>query len=282
MTTKKPKILFVYDIEDENLWKDGLWAAVEELKKDFEVTKYNLKNSFYIKGHDYDFILGWGAFGSSVEQWMQNTNIQPIPKGLCIGGYATDPNPGIINYFNVLFVETEWSRKWLESFYDKANKTPIIHAFGVNTNIFHRLETGIEVNYPKIIDYITVGAFAYWKRQERICTKFGTKMAIGQVQKQNLTESIDIIGTLLLGHCGVSDEVLPENLAKWYNISKTCYIPADLFGGGERSVLEARSCGINVEVENDNPKLLELLSSPVWDHKYYAEQLKKGIMGALK
>lgn len=43
--------------------------------------------------------------------------------------------------------------------------------------------------------------------------------------------------------------------------------------GGERVVLEARQLGVDVQIEGDNPKLKELLSSPVYDHSYYAEQL---------
>jgi hypothetical protein len=51
------------------------------------------------------------------------------------------------------------------------------------------------------------------------------------------------------------------------------YVPDDVFGGGERAVLEARSLGVQVAIEDDNPKLKELLTSPIYDHVYYAQQL---------
>ena len=76
--------------------------------------------------------------------------------------------------------------------------------------------------------------------------------------------------------------VEPKKLMCLYNLASTVYIPADVMGGGERAVLEARACGRHVEVSEDNPKLQELLTCPIWDHHYYAYQLEKGILEALK
>lgn len=261
--------MFIYSQEDEKNWKDGLYAAVELLKKDFEVTKYNDAdpNKPPIATDEHDFYLGWGGFGSPIDQILQGIkwSNKNAKIGLCLGGYAPPQNTQL---YDIIFYETEWSKKWLE---DRGVETKKMHAFGVNKDIY----------YPKIQqkiwDYIMVGAFATWKRQHLINAKNGSKMAIGQIQKDNLGESIDIIGNLLLGHCGVSDMVLPERLANMYCASETCYIPADLMGGGERAVLEARACNIKVEVEEDNPKLQELLTSEIWSQNYYAEQLKKGI-----
>ena len=52
------------------------------------------------------------------------------------------------------------------------------------------------------------------------------------------------------------------------------YVPDDVLGGGERAVLEARALGVRAVVEPDNPKLAELLGSPVYDHAYHAAQLR--------
>ena len=65
-------------------------------------------------------------------------------------------------------------------------------------------------------------------------------------------------------------------------MAETIYIPASTIGGGERAVLEARACERNVEVEPDNPKLQELLTCTVYEEKYYASQLKRGIKKCLK
>jgi hypothetical protein len=59
--------------------------------------------------------------------------------------------------------------------------------------------------------------------------------------------------------------------------AKAVYVPDDVLGGGERAVLEARSLGVDVVIEEDNPKLAELLDSPIYDHAYYATQLSFGI-----
>lgn len=272
---KKPKLLFVYDIEDERFWKDGLWAAIELLKKGFEITKLNLhqsvnaykKHSLY-KG-EFNFILGWGAFGSSVDNFLQDKREEDnIKMGLCIAGNAMPPKN--INTYDVLFYETEWYKPQISSHKN------IVHAFGVNTDIFKPIPNSL-----KLFDYLVCGAFAYWKRQELICTKIGTKMAIGEVQKQNLTESIDIIGNLILGDCGVKNSILPEELVKWYNATKIAYAPMDINGGGERFVWEAMACGVAIEIEEDNPKLQELINTEVKDHYWYAQKLKEGIMKSL-
>ena len=159
--------------------------------------------------------------------------------------------------------------------------TELIHAFGVNTDIYKPIPDAI-----KIWDWVSVGAFALWKRQYLLKNKGGYKLAIGEIQKRNLSESVDIIGDLLLDGICVSDMVEPEKLAFIYNSADKIFIPADINGGGERAVLEARACGIPVEVENDNPKLKELLTwterGRVPDHYWYADQLKKGIESCFK
>lgn len=93
---------------------------------------------------------------------------------------------------------------------------------------------------------------------------------------------MDIIMDLLMAGVAVSDMVPAEVLAKMYQMSGCVYIPAEEIGGGERSVLEARACERPVEVESDNTKLQELLTCPIWDEKYYAYQLKQGILECLK
>lgn len=257
-------ILFLYDLEDEKLWQDGLWAAVEILKQEYNVVKQNVHRLEALPwSGNVDFTIGWGAFGGPVDRILQQV---PGKKALCLGGYAPYQN----GTYDIIFYETEWSKRWLEQFPIKSTK--LIHAFGTNTDIYKRNPTA-----PQIWDYITVGAFALWKRQNKLTEKKGNRLAIGQIQKNNLQESIDIIGNLMLDGIAISDMVDPLTLSKLYACSKKVYIPADLMGGGERAVLEARACFKKVEVEPDNPKLQELLTSPIWDHYYYAGQLKKGI-----
>lgn len=257
------KVLFVYDHSYPHMWKDGLRAALGLLEKHFNITYWNLAEATIIQELDFDFILGWGAFNSSVDKQLQKLEGK---KGLCIAG----------NYFNikgqqydVLFHETNWYKPHIET------HPNIVHAFGVNTDIFKPMEL------PKLYDVLSVGAFALWKRQPKISEKKGYRMVVGEVQKKNMSESMEIINYLISIGVSVSDMVDPEKLAIMYNMSKMVYIPAHIIGGGERAVLEARACEIPVEIEDDNEKLKELLDCDLYDHHYYANQLKKGIESCL-
>ncbi len=261
---KKPKILFVFRHEFEDLWRDGLWKAIQLLSYDFEITLCNLFKEEIAGVSDYDFILGWGAFNGSVDNAIHDI---PTPRGLCIAGVS--PRPLWYKNYDVLFYETDW---FLPNISEHPNT---IKAFGINTDIYKPM------NMPKIWDYITVGAFALWKRQRYLLNKAGSKLAVGEVQTNNMSESMLIISALLDGGVMISNMVSPEALAVFYNMSEVAYIPADVFGGGERAVLEARACGIVVDVEDDNPKLQELVESPIYSHNDYYESLKKGIQGCL-
>jgi len=268
----KPKLLFVYDLgSHEDMWRDGLWSALKILEQDFEVSKHNLsEDNQFPSPYEQDFILGWGAFGGTVDRALQHVELSNYKKGLCIGGNVHPPT-GADNY-DVLFYETEWYKPQI------ASHKNIIHAFGVNTDIFGQAP---KVSSQKIWDYLTVGCFSLWKRQTLLGNKKGDKLAVGDIQQNNQRESYAIIYDLLQDGVAISGQVHPERLVKIYRASKNVYIPADINGGGERAVLEARVCGIPVEIEKDNPKLAELLTCPIYDQNYYANQLKKGIFSVL-
>lgn len=270
----KPKLLFVYDIKNEDYWKDGLWAALNLLEQDFEVRRVNLS---VIRGKlssedadNADFILGWGAFGSNVDQLLQSWEYRDHkPLGLCIGGNAIPPRGA--NTYNVLFYETKWYRDQI-----KFHKN-IVHAFGINADLY--CET--DLPFPIIYDYIGVGSLSAWKRWEKMIEKQGRRMVIGEYQEGNKLESLQIAARLLENGVAVSPLTNPFDYSLLLHCSRTLYIPADINGGGERAVLEARACGLHVEIEADNPKLAELITSPIYDHHYYYEQLKKGILSVL-
>lgn len=262
----KPTLLFVYDHKKPEYWMDGLYAALNLLESDFHLIKYNLG----IVPEDAsmpDFILGWGAFGSRVDQWLQKRKQK---KGLCIAGNAFPPT-GADDY-NVLFYETKWYRPQI-NFHQN-----IVQAFGINSDIFFKPDMAL----PIVWDYIGVGAFAEWKRWGMMGEKKGTRLVIGEVQQENNAESMRIINNLISKGVMVSDMVHPFDLAHYYQYSRTLYMPSNIYGGGERAVLEARACGLNVEIEEDNPKLKELIElEQIPTHHDYAEKLKKGILSVL-
>jgi len=278
---KKAKIVFIYDHSFPEIWRDGLWEALNILRKKYDIEMVNIymieeRSAFREKYgskkalESVDLFLGWGAFGSPVDKLLQALHDNTKAKiGLCIGGNAFPPEGD--GKYDVLFYETEWYKPQIEG------NLNIVHAFGTNTNIFNP-----NLEAPLIWDWLSVGAFAVWKRFHLIKKKKGTKLVIGQIQKNNWKESFDIVADLIADSVAISDMTYPTRLREIYNCSKRVYVPCDITGGGERTVLEARACGIPVEVEPDNPKLLEVLNGPLYDQHYYAAQIEKGIEGCLE
>jgi glycosyltransferase involved in cell wall biosynthesis len=307
------KVAFICDLKYPEIWKDGLWAALQLLQNDYEVSIINLHERIEYEHNkrlaESDCIIAWSAFSGSCVHFVRNSGLVQ-PKLLCIGGTAAPPDGAEL--FDVLFYETHWYEDIIRHI-----STKKIHAFGVNTDIYcvgvsstfsgHSERVGIDLlpelsdggsdsggsipvidglqrpinqgdtNTQKIFDVLSVGSFSLWKRHERIIGREGVKLVIGEVQRENRAESYSIIQKLLESGVIVSDMLPPEKLVEIYRSSKLVYIPAELHGGGERAILEARACGIPVEFESDNPKLEELSTSPIYDHHYYAQQLKKGI-----
>jgi len=262
---KRPNLLFIYDHPHPEWWMDGLSSALTLLEKDFNVQRLNLSDDNNVVVPD--FILGWGAFGSSVDKWLQERKGK---KGLCIAGNAVSPYNE--DSYDVLFYETDWYKPTI-----KHHKN-IVKAFGVNTDIFNK----IDITTPIIWDYIGVGAFASWKRWELMKKKKGRKLVVGEYQQDNEQESLSIVRDLVKNGTMVSPAVNPFDLSMYYRWSRKLYMPSDINGGGERAILEARSCGLEVEIEGDNPKLQELvLVDPIPTEKDYYKSLKKGIMSVL-
>jgi hypothetical protein len=258
------KLLFVHASKYKVM--DGLWAALQILEKDFEITRCNLMGEVKTVENP-DFILGWGGFNSPVD-----IAVQPMKgkKGLCIAGNAFPPTGA--NNYDVLFYETKWYRPQI-NFHKN-----IVQAFGINTDIYNKPE----IVTPVIWDYIGVGSFAKWKRWDWFKRVQGNRLVVGEYQMGNESESIEIIRDLIKDDVMVSNMVNPFDLSNFYNWSRVCFIPADTMGGGERAVLEARASGCTVQIAEDNPKLKELLIwDPIPDQHWYASQLKKGILSCL-
>lgn len=259
------KILFVYYHKQPEYWKDGLWWAINELGDKEDVTWLNLAYEYNgVNLDSFDFILGWGAFGSPADLFMQV--MIGKKKGLCLAGNAT-PVPAYANNYDIIFYETDW----IKDNYLKDVKTRLVKAFGVNTEIFY--EDG---DIGGLWDYLSVGSFSYWKHHDLMKDKIGTRLCIGEVQKGNLAESMDIISDLVTNDIAVSGMVEPEKLNLIYNMTDIVYIPADINGGGERAVLEARAVGCIVEIEN-NPKLQELIDCELPTEKDYFNSLYTAI-----
>lgn len=261
----KPTLLFVYDQRDPN-WKDGFWAAVGLLEADYDVTWANvLDKSLPNETEDYDALLVRGDWGGVADQAGRVFKAKKKTFYVCGNAKApVDPE-----YYDVIFYENYLQLAQLTQVGIPADR--LIHAFGINTEINHPIEV------PKMIDYLSVGAFALWKRQDKMIEKSGVRLVVGEVQRDNLPESMAIVQNLVQNGVGVLPQVSPETLALLYNSAKVVYIPADIYGGGERAVQEARACGVKVEIEKDNPKLYDFLTDDIYSEQYMYSQFKKGL-----
>jgi hypothetical protein len=272
-TYMKPKVAFIFECKDERKWLDGLYSALNILDNDYDLQRFNLisESTIELELFNPDFVLGWGGFNSNVDKYIKNLHGK-YKTGLCIGGNGFQSNK--MDYYNVLFYETTWIREFLELKYH----SNIIHAFGINSDIYNPAT----IPTPVIWDFIGVGSLSNWKRWDKFLNlPSSNRLVIGEYQVDNLIESQQISNNLLANGVMISNSVSPFDLVNYYHWSRILYMPSTIYGGGERAILEARACGLKIMIEEDNDKLKELLTSPIWDEKYYAKQLTKGINSCL-
>ncbi len=271
------KILIMVSCSDyKERYYDGFSAAIEYINTKFKNTSNIIHtiNTFYkslpdqINTHGpYDIGIIKSHFNSCNKE-LSILKAKKILTGLFISSVCVAKD-NHLKLYDVLFYETEWYRK--HSRLDRHNN--IFHALGVDTNIMKKR------NLTKEYDVLSVGHFAAYKRYNKLEQMPGKRLAIGQINgKHKRGEKINpIIVSLQKNNVEVKDYMDYEKLSEHYNKSKLCYVPCTTVGGGERAVLEARACGTDVKIEDDNPKLKELLEGPIYDHEYYANQILKGI-----
>lgn len=269
------KLAFICELPKEHFpfWDDGLAAALQYLvdKYRWQVDIYNLPSiNNPILSPNYDFVLFWGALNRLQHEQKLFKN-----QGLCFAGGPTF-HPNIKN-FDIIFAESRVDFKEL-------NKWGIntLQAFGTNTQLFRPIQ-----GQPKVWDYIYPAAFAKWKHHEIFIKEIRDKkaLAVGYMQPDDWEK--ECYEVCLKDGVTVLPWV-PYNVMPWlYNASKVCLITADEYGGCQRSVLEAKACGIDVVIVSDSPKLLELNDLERedvlrdWDEKSYGEKLRKGILSVL-
>src|SRR5690606_18881289 len=90
------------------------------------------------------------------------------------------PSDDDINFFDILFYETEWYKK-----YSNLNRhSNIYHAFGIDTTIMKYIE--MEKKY----DYIFVGNIVKYKRPLNIINKKGTRLVVGFMEDKNIVNEL--------------------------------------------------------------------------------------------
>jgi hypothetical protein len=212
---------------------------------------------------------------------------------LCFGGGPTyTPN---IHNFDLIFGESAIDIKDFKRFGKKT-----LQAFGTNTKLFRPMP-----EQPKVFAYIYPAAFAKWKHHEKFAgfiknreEKIKETMIIGE--DEDLKLPCLAVGYMqpdgwekecyeICQKYGISviPQVTYDVMPYLINAAETVYVGADINGGCQRTILEAKACGIPVEIDSDSPKLLELKSLTRedilrnWSEESYAERLKIGIEGIL-
>jgi glycosyltransferase involved in cell wall biosynthesis len=240
-TNVKPSLSFVWQGFSGRYgqWKDGLWGAMKEIEKTHIVFYQEPEEE--IKG---DVILYWEApvteCGKDRENYLRIKN-NPKPKILLFAGGQIKKE--WVNGFDILLVESKINA-------DECNELgiPNMTAFGVNSDIMKPQKQ------PKIFDAVFPSTCAGWKRQGLFSRALQNKGVIcGRFQPE------DPIGFILAREQGtlVLPELSQEAVAGLYNASHCCVNTSEYWGGGQRTTLEAMSCGIPVIVMSDSPKNIE-------------------------
>ena len=260
--------ILIVSITQKEEYYDGFFSAVSILKHkynvDFWKVNFDKNKREYSK---YDLVMFKGNFGvdyaSTIGFVKDTTGKQKVGLFISSTGRAKAHE---LKFYDLLFYETRW-------YY---NSDPLLkyhkncyHGFGIDTNIMKPQE-----NPNKIYDVISIGTFAQYKRQHLI-TKFEGKKAVYGNKYGN--DNNPIVKYLENNGVEVFDAIPYQDLCNVYNSSKMCYVPCTVDGGGDRCVLEARACGINVQIEPDNPKLQELYECKIFNHIEYSEMIENGI-----
>lgn len=261
-----PRLSSAYGIAD-----DGFTAAMEIVGRTHDVRWLNVHpynddhREQVTKIADCDFVLvrsDWGWFPARAADRALRGKDTPV--GLLIAGSTLPPPPVEVLRYDVLFYETPWYAQFVTT------HPFAVQAFGVDTrHMDNRNRPEAEREY----DWVMVGRLADFKRPERLLTKTGRRLAIGDfsVPRPEIEQQLKSDGVELV------DQKTYAELAALYNNAKAVFVPCELQGGGERAVLEGRACGCQIEIAEDNPKLASLLDCPIWSHEEYATRLVDAI-----
>ncbi len=240
MQSNKVKITFLwYGITGRyGIWKDGLYAAMKLLEKDYDVTYQEPTEPVDPKA----IVLLWEAACTSQSRengwWYQAVQALPNKKILLFAGGPIQKE--WLAGFDHVCVESKINADEME-----ALGVPYSTAFGINSDIF------VPMDLEKTYDGIHHGTCASWKRQWLVGETLKDKaLIVGRGQESDPTpfERCRKAGATVL------DEKDPEDLVILMNSSLACVQTSDFWGGGQRCTLEAMACGIPPVVMTDSPK----------------------------
>ncbi len=254
-------------------WRDGLKAAMEIIGKKHNV-RWHLGTEIAIP-EDSDFILNWDNSTSEfIPQMLQSS----ARKGLVL---TTDLGLNIdaLRNYDVIFPEARVVTDKI-----KPHGIRCITAFGTDTEFFRPMPIGdkeYEAFYP--------ATFSPWKRQNHFASTYGDKgLLLGTVQP----DGFEILKNCIEGKANIMIGYFPVEFVRYqYNNARLVHITG--WEGSGRTVLEALSCGVPVQVAHDNHKCQEYVidwrgsdmtprefAETYYSASKYAEKLLKGIENA--
>lgn len=236
------------NVEKYNNWEDGFTKAIDMLSEDFKITWFNLedKKPTTEELNQYDLIISKSCWNWIVDDYISSLKGLKALKGIAVSCSVAPKFKSDLWKYDIIWYETE-------DYTDKIKNHPRKHlAFGINTDTFYPRDI------EKTIDVLSIGMLEPYKRFEKLNNIEGNiKVIIGSKNTQNSEKVLELLDP----NIKVIDYVSQSELSTYINSSKLVYIPATSQGGGERAVLEAKACNVNVLVEDDNLKLSRLVSS---------------------
>lgn len=229
-----------------NHWNDGLRAAMTLVEKQHNVIYREPWDYQDFTDRNIELILYWEApctINGPNAHHYNNIRHLPIRKIMLFAGGPIKKE--WVEGFDLLLVESKINAEECASL-----NIPYDIAFGVNTDIFKPQKQN------KVFDAIHHGTFAAWKHQPLIAEALGPKaLLVGKFQphEQFLIDDSLKFGAVVLPKTPY--EILPYLLSS----AHTCINMADVWGGGQRTTLEAMACGIPVLCRNDSPKNMEYI-----------------------
>lgn len=256
-------------------WHDGFTSAMGLLGQEHDVCWLNVHplapgwEAARKEMFDCDLLLiksnfGWIPDVAYAEE-AATRSISPRVVLMISGSFP--PGQGDLERFDLLFYETEWMAPLLDAH-------PLaVRAFGIDTDVMNT--SGAPSVRP--VDWLMVGRPSSFKHPEELARRSGHRLLVGET-----AGALEAVEALKTAGVEVRDFVPYAELADVYRQSKTLVVAADLHGGGERAVWEARACGCRVELVSDNPKLEEMATSAIWSHHDYARALREGMEAVME
>lgn len=259
---------FIYSIDHDLYWQDGLRTALQMMSKQhhIDINYINTQDDLSSVIPDSP-ILYWGNFQSPLTRelvQLPNKKLMVFAAGLT-PEQITSP---LAHDFDHIFIETEVERAWFRHIGVRVSR-----AFGVDTQMYKPM------NVRKVWDCIYPAAFAVWKRHDlyvAYCKKHNKKgLAIGYMQPNDVEHiCYDICREAGLD---VLPRVTPDVMPYFYNMSREVVVTASEEGGGLRTLSEAKACGIPVNTDLLNPRLKEAYEEPLQTAEDYYKALWKEV-----